>query len=221
MRKFVFSFCLAVAGCLAMNVNSASAAVYSLIATDSGWYDGTGFHDSTNDNYIAGTTPIDHNNFFVFDLSSVVGTITSATLNLTNPSATGTDRIYNIYDVSTPIATLSSSNTTPAIFADLESGTNLGSNSGPFPVGIISTSLNASGLSYLQAAIGGSVALGGDYASADGTNWLFGFTGSPGDVRELVINTDEIAAVPEPSSLLIFGGLAGLMATRLRRKKTA
>ena len=54
---------------------------------DRGWYDNTGFHNSSNPNYVVGDTGFSiTRNFFVFDLSSVVQPIASAKLALFVPS---------------------------------------------------------------------------------------------------------------------------------------
>ena len=71
-----------------------SAAVVTVNATDSGWYDDTGFHDPSNINYLVGNpvfSPsfVDHHNFFVFDLASISGTVTSAILVLNSGQILG------------------------------------------------------------------------------------------------------------------------------------
>src|SRR5262249_38109804 len=55
--------------------------------TDSGWWDSTGAHTSTNKNYIVGQSgaPRQFRDFFVFDLTSVTQPITGAELRVYNP----------------------------------------------------------------------------------------------------------------------------------------
>jgi hypothetical protein len=210
----------------------AQGAVFTIPASDSGWYDSTGRHTNTNGNYIigrsniAGDGVVTSTNFFVFDLSSVTGTIIGADLNLRNPSAgrQGADRTFTLFDVATPIATLVTSHTAGAagvaIFSDLGAGTVLGTNAGPHANNAtITTALNASGLAVLQSSLGGLVALGGAYVGATGTNnHLFGSTSGSSVPRELVITTAN-PTVPEPATLATFATLlgAGLALARRRR----
>ena len=60
-----------------------AAGAVTLNAVDSGWYNDAGFHDATNQNYIAGLCSdcggAVFRNFFVFDLTGV-GPVSSATL---------------------------------------------------------------------------------------------------------------------------------------------
>jgi hypothetical protein len=209
--------------------NVSKAAVFTIPASDSGWFDATGEHISGNQNYavgnVIGVGAPNTRNFFVFDLSSVTGTIVSANLNLRNPinGQLGPARTFTLFDVSTPIASLGVSHVGApgiAIYNDLGAGTVLGANAGPFPAGgVVTTALNASGLSYLQGALGGTVALGGNYVGAAGGNiYLFGFTAGVGSTpRELVITTS--STVPEPATLATFATLlgAGLALARRRR----
>ncbi|MCH7751227.1 MAG: DVUA0089 family protein [Planctomycetes bacterium] len=171
----------------------------TLQAIDSGWWDSNGSHSSSNENYIVGLIgpTREFHNFFVFDLSSVSGTVVSAELGLFNQLisyvSVDPNETYSVFDVSTPISTLRAGGFgQTAIFDDLGTGVELGSqviSSGD--VGqIIATSLNADGLAYLSANIGGQVALGGTLTSISGTSTqvVFGFTGA-GLTRRLTVGT--------------------------------
>ena len=87
---------------------AANAAIVTLKAVDSGWYSDFGQHFEWNPNYAEG---FDSNNqlrnFFVFDLSSVVGTISDATLHLNSGAVGGIDT-YSLFDVSTDISDIPS-----------------------------------------------------------------------------------------------------------------
>jgi len=89
--------------------------------------------------------------------------------------------------------------------------------------GIVLTSLDASGISALNAAIGGLLAVGGAITTTGGaTNEVvFAFTVGVGssDVRQLRLEVEPfVTAVPEPASMLLLGtGLAAR--SRLRRKQ--
>jgi len=70
--------------------NGGTTQTLTLYATDQGWFSPTpGVSNvSTNTNYIVGTVDgAVYNDFFTFDLSSVTGTVTSATLGITQGSA--------------------------------------------------------------------------------------------------------------------------------------
>ena len=99
---------------------------------DSGWYVQDGFHSATIKNYLAGlsTGNVVLRNYFVFDLTGVTDPIVGARLRLFNPADgfTGAPRDYTLFDVSTPVPTLTAgspqgSATGRAIFDDLGSGT--------------------------------------------------------------------------------------------------
>ena len=53
-----------------------------------GWFDATGFHHPTNDNYIAGLLDGQwYRNFFLFDLAAAADPFTSASVRLYNPQS--------------------------------------------------------------------------------------------------------------------------------------
>jgi len=202
-------------------------------ATDRGHYEDDGDHDSTNTNYIVGEVPsgsVQYHNFFVFDLSSVSGTIISAELRLRNPaggfSSTDATETYEIFDVSTSTATLTGGGAgLVAVYADLASGTMYASQvvSAADNGTTIVIPLNAAAISDLNAA-SGLFAFGGVLTTTvvGGANeFLFGLTGSPSVLADtqLVVTTDETAAVPEPSTFVLAAlGLLGLGFIALRRK---
>src|SRR5690242_9993673 len=95
--------------------------------TDAGWWTSSGTSNQFS-NYLAGFNNGDiYRNYFVFDLSSVTGTILSATLQISafqyhspDPSET-----FALFDVSTPIQQLERTFGTQGtgIYQDLGSGT--------------------------------------------------------------------------------------------------
>ena len=103
-----------------------------LPALDTGWYFESGFHVSTNNNYIVGecTTGCSRlgsfNNYFIFDLSNVTGTVTGATLSAFNPDyVSGVLSTWSLWDVTSPIGQLDVTRadndaTGIAIFTDFE-----------------------------------------------------------------------------------------------------
>ncbi len=117
-----------------------------IVASDRGWYRSDGASDDSppkdpEPNYAAGDDALNREfrNWFVFDLASVEGLITSIALNLGVPSGdsmnpkTGGYRsndpseLYELYDVETPIDDLIGGNAGLAAFGDLGSGTFFGS----------------------------------------------------------------------------------------------
>jgi hypothetical protein len=105
--------------------------------SDSGWYDSTGFHARSNNNYIVGFQgtylvigteppftymPITYHDFFVFDLSTVTGPINSGILSIFNPAPStcgfpcgyqslSPTETYTVFDVSTPLNELDANHT--------------------------------------------------------------------------------------------------------------
>ncbi|HTD45018.1 MAG TPA: PEP-CTERM sorting domain-containing protein [Bryobacteraceae bacterium] len=217
----------------------AAGGTITLSAVDSGWYQSDGSASaSTNQNYIAGTiggSSLEFRDFFVFDLSSVTQPIISAQLQAYNPSITVAGDIangftspnasdtFNLFDVSTPITTLSGRTGGVAAFTDLGGGTTYGTH--VFTTAdngtIVSISLNAMGIAALNGAhtlfaLGGAdvtVVLG------QARDNVFAFTGGPdvsNTTRQLVLQT---AAVPEPSTLRLTA-ICGAILFLLWRRRT-
>lgn len=201
----------------------AQAAPIVIDATDSGWYDDGGDHFATNENYLVGMRGAEYRNFFLFDLSALVGvTIDAAELWLENPNdiiGPGFDspdafETYALYDVGpTSLATLTiggpGSPVGEAVFADLGSGTSYGSvdvttaDNG----NIVVIPLNGDAISALS--LGGVLAFGGAITTHQNDllirEFAFGWT-SETSLRQLVINPDPI---PEPGTAALLAlGLA-------------
>jgi hypothetical protein len=175
----------------------AGSASTTLTYTNSGWWSGVGGHDSTNPNYVAGQfTGTLARDYFVFNLAGVNQPITGATLRLNNPSggygSPDPTETFGLFDVSTPISTLIASGSGRTdIYADLGTGTNYGSQTVSTADNgkIVSITLNAAGVAALNAAKGGQFAVGGALTTIVGTadQYLFGFSGSSTDTRQLVL----------------------------------
>jgi hypothetical protein len=178
------------------NLTINGAAYYN---TDSGWIQSTGEHDGGNPNYVSGDLGgVAYNDYFSFDLSSLTGSVTSASFNvytyeISDPGS------YDIYATSLTPAEVNSGNsfTSTAFFNDLTSGPAIGSidlTPGESNTNV-TIDLNAAGMTWLADNAGGEVVLGG----------AFNYTPPP-------------PVVPEPSSLFLLGsGIAGL-AGMLRRR---
>jgi hypothetical protein len=209
--------------------------------SDSGWYNSTGFHVDVNNNYIVGFQgetvfpsglPITYNDFFVFDLSTVTGPITSAFLSLFNPAcptcgyqSMSSTETFTVFDVSTPISELEATHgaTTPLapeIFNDLGSGTIFGSRtvSAADNGTMVNITLNSDAIAAINANLGGMIAFGGSLTSLFDSappEVMFASGGNiPSDQRLLILNPVQ---APEPSTLLLLGiGLTVLLACGTR-----
>ncbi len=199
---------------------STFAEAATLDASDSGWYNEFGFHDPNNRNYITGFASARlTRSFFVFDLSSVTGTIISATLRVPNFQSLSPDpsETFALFDVTTDIATLTAGGSgLTAVYDDLGTGVSYGS--GTMPGGISGASqdflLNPAGLAALNAA-GGFIAIGGAITTLSGQvlvdEYAFGFTTNL--IPQLLLETSE--AVPEPGALWL--AAAGIVMICVRR----
>ena len=175
-------------------------------AFNSGHYDNLGGSIFTN--YQAGFDGFNNNplsevrNFFAFDLSSLTGPITSATLTIpSNPFGIGYENTsgsasitYTNWDVSTSAADLGDGTNGLSTFADLGSGVKFGSALiGPNDL-VTTVTLDAAALDDIAAAEGKEFAIGG---SAMAT-----------------------APVPEASTWVMMIAGFGLMGVALRRRLT-
>ena len=204
--------------------SNAFGAIYN--ATDSGWYDATGFHTPSNLNYFTGQlSGGEYRSFFVFDFTALT-TATSATLTINNRGAgasTGAPFVLNLFPVTTATATVTGGGGVP-VFTDLGNGTVLGA----FTVstntaGDVVINLNASGISYLNGLAGGSGVLGMAFAFSGAPDtadhWAFAnenfgqFTNST-----IRLDVTEVGPVPEPAGVVTVLTGAALLALMRRRR---
>src|SRR5258705_1898248 len=211
LRAFLFS-------ALFLLFASASPAI-TINASDSGNYSDSGSHSLGDLEYVAGWDNEGLHNYFVFDLSSLSGTIASATLHVYNPaicvpdcSYTGgydsgdASETYNLHEVLLfPAAVVTNSVLNPAIYTDLGDGPSFGSQNASLADNgaFIDIPLNAAGIASAQTFVGiGSFVLGGEVSTLASLlhtkEYVFRLTHPvryPDYTRQLIITT-----VPEPAT---------------------
>ena len=221
VRRILFTF-----GSL-LACGSAMASPVTINASASGWYADSGFHTSNNPNYAVGFDGASlYNDFFTFDLSSLSGPISSATLRLSTflVSSAFPSETVSFFDVFTSIPVLTADQVRPDIYSDLGSGTLFGSRT-YFPADsfqVRDVALNAAAIAAINAAAGGGFAIGGSIVTLNGQGveeFVFGNSGQ--FVQQLIVEAEAVP-VPEPSSLFLLGTglLAGVRRWR-RRQQTA
>jgi len=205
----------------------------TISATERGTYISSGIFGSggsgdADGNYLTGVYHIggEYRSFFNFDLSSISGPITSATLiiSLDNTFGSSPPKIetLGIFDYTGSISDLIGNTGGVAAFTDLGTGTLYGSGSASTDatMGTMSIAFNAGGLSDMNAAIGGYFAVGGALTSLSGSidEFLFGSSlGAPLTLFELEVST---VPVPEPTTMLLLGsGLICLAGFRRKFRK--
>jgi hypothetical protein len=151
----------------------------TLSQSSRGWWNQTGFHGLTSDNYIAGVcgssdicngSDNDDRNFFMFDLSGTKGSVSSANLRLSNMNANGyispnPSLTYTLYDVNSSLADVAASGSGRVdIYTDLGSGITYGARTMTAADSgfVIDIGLNANALAYINSNLGNNtVAFGG------------------------------------------------------------
>ncbi len=196
-----------------------AGATLTLDAVDSGNYRANGIHAQAIENHLTGLfNQVEYRSFFVFDLSSIAGTVNSATLRLFNPEVSEFLHGYvspdptetlNIYDVTTSAASITGNTAGLAGFADLGSGTLFGTTTVSVADNgfVVEIALNASAVSALDGGSGLFV-LGGALSTVSGTEdqHVFGFSTAAfvaDHTRQLVLDVtpDPGSEIPEPSAV--------------------
>lgn len=172
----------------------------TLQASNRGWYLSDGSNNGGNNNYVSGQQGSSiWRNFFVFNLAGFTPTVTSAVLQLQNPTigyanSVSSSLSYNLFDVSSGFAGLGASNSV-SVFNDLGSGVGFG--------GVVTTA----------ASNGTTVNIALNSAAINSLNTqreqgLWGLGGA---------TTASITAVPEPSTYALMG--MGLLAVGFVSRK--
>jgi hypothetical protein len=185
------------------------AATVTLDPADRGWYmksnSDSGQHDPTKHNYLVGIYTGDYaaqfRNFFVFDLTGVAGRVIGAELVVNTLEIVGGDQTYGLYDVATPVASLTAGGSNQdAIFTDLGNGAIYGSQIIPQSLSDptlafnrrVEIPLNAAFVSAANAA-GGLFAIGGALMlnqGPAGDRYVFGYGDvAPPSCSQLIVET--------------------------------
>lgn len=163
--------------------------VATLNSADTGWYDNTGFHQASNSNYLAGVNlGTSYHDYFMYNLPAISAPLVYAELlvsnyNVVNP---GGSNLYQLYDVTTPIATLTNSASgATGTFADLGSGVSYGGrdiyvSESDLQAGI---PLDSEFVSAVYANSGGQIALGGAVSETNGLVFGGSNTGNPANAQ--------------------------------------
>ena len=174
-----------------LNINNALAGSTpppstNIAATDTGWYDNSGYHIPTNTNYIVGDSGSKYRNWMTFNLSTFTTPVTSAKLQIKAYQYSSADpsETYELRDVTTPVSTLTAGGSgLTSIYNDLGGGTIYGSRrfTGADSNQTVTIDLNSALVSAINAKSGQSFALGGQITTLDGidnSEYIFGFSNS-------------------------------------------
>jgi hypothetical protein len=235
------ALCIALVASAIADLTTANAAI-TVSASNWGHYDSSGSALANNTNYLAGLAGENQiRDFFGFDLSSVSGTITGATLQAFNPGpptfndgyqSPDATETFGTFDVTTAFATLVNGTGGVGAYNDLGGGTSFGTvsvssaDNGTNTNGqFVSVALNSSAITAINNALGGNFAIGGAITTISGLSnqFIFGFTNDTNaNVRLVLEQGTTTATTPEPASLALWGlGALGCAVAGYRRRKQA
>ena len=147
-----------------------------------GWHSSAGGHMSNNDNTMTGLyNATTYNSYFVFSLAGFApGTIQSVTLELQLENYTGdASETFSVWDVTTPASSVENTETSAAIFNDLQSGVRYATATATSAQlgSILSIPLSAQAIADVTAKLGQDFVVGVHLDTAPG--WIrFGHTGN-------------------------------------------
>ncbi len=153
-------------GFLLVGALPAAAQSVFVPAGDAGVYDDAGDHAPGRHEHTAGAYPPfwERRSFLTFDLSRVTGTVTGARLHIDFGGYFGDEsETFTLYEIATPVSEVVAGGTGLVhVFDDLAEGLWLGSRDvGPYSHGVVQeVPLEPAAAPWLQAALGGEVAIG-------------------------------------------------------------
>jgi hypothetical protein len=209
-----------------------SAAPVIINSSNTGQWISSNIHDPNDPDVLTGFfNGSEYRSYYVFDLSSVTGTILSANLELYNGwmnVPTGSEDL-GIFDVTSSINTLTTSLGTPGIFSDLGSGNQFGGATVTSfdTMSWINIAINAAGVAALQGSTGSQIAFGGAVTTIAGGSNQFVIGGMGTNIPRLVLTLDngnggggEPEPVPEVGTMIAIGtGLFSIASRKLRRNQ--
>lgn len=206
-------------------VASVCRASITLNPIDRGTYHEDGSHDPLGHNYVIGRpSPVSQigNNFFVFDLSSVLDQVISAEFWIESSAYISADpsETFTVYDITGSIPAIRDASAGVAGFADMQSGNAYGNIdvSSADNGTMLHLILNAQAIQDINAGLGGLFAIGGTVSTLDmitpRDEQIFVFT-NPDDPRDGV--ELHLTIVPEPSAMGLLMVSCGMLALRRMR----
>ena len=208
----------------ALALSAGAAAAETLNATTTGWYQSTGASNNGGGNYFSGAEAGDsYRSFIVFTVPAGT-TITAAQLNIFNTAAgQGGPNVLGLFEVTTGTPVLVAGTGGVAAYTDLADGPSYGT--APAPLGAtVNVTLNAAGISAVNAAQGGTFAIGLINTTIEQVNDNLFYASSPNPANQLILTRAAVATVPTMSewAMILFGlMLAGGAAVTLSRRRTA
>jgi PEP-CTERM motif len=211
LRILRWSFILSALGFLgALHPVAAAAALLDITDSGEGWLTSDGFNDGNfaQNNYLAGgDAGLGHRNHFDFAIPTFADLPTTARLILDDPASAGGTQTYSLYSLGT-FGTYD--------FSDIGQGAVYGTANIPPNDFAVTVSLKSDALAAIIADQGGTFSLGGVDSGETAGGFQFGDTLSDNATLELATS---IAAVPEPTSLAVFGAALAGFAVMRRRKR--
>ena len=201
---------------------------FALASTNTGWVDDSGFGNNDNPNYIAGSIDnAEYRNYFTFDLSNVLGTITEATITITMPDggivSDDANEIFALSSVGSVVDVNDVISGNTSLFNDLGDGGFIGSSILTSASGTVNINLNQEFLD--NANNSNKITIGGSLISLehDGdTEYTFGYSGQPNDDGSNIVSLNLTVdpnggSVPEPSSAILISLGASTLLVRRKR----
>ena len=196
------------------SVASAQVYSYGLNSSSNGWVDDSGYGDTSNPNYIAGKySSTEYRNYFNFDFSGVIGSITDATITIDTPSGSfnsvDSNEVFALSLVDTTIDFDAPSISSLDFFNDLGDGSFIGSTimsnstGGSISIQLSQAFIDRANQNGFVTIGGANISIGSDPGTGTDSEYMFGSSGLTSNPVTLNITVDPDGdAVPEPSSAL-------------------